>query len=84
MPEAEAVGAFLGAAFLGDSDLVSDLLAIWEPTALSKKPPPEEPVTNGQMTRQRVAVTAFRASLLKPSSIHKTDLQCVSQTNSHF
>ena len=41
VPEAEAVGAaFLGAAFLGVSGLVSDLLANWEPTALSKKPPP--------------------------------------------
>ena len=41
MPEAEAVGAaLLGAAFLGLSALVSDLLANWEPTALSKNPPP--------------------------------------------
>ena len=41
MPEADAAGeALLGAAFLGVSDMVSDLLANWEPTALSKKPPP--------------------------------------------
>ena len=47
MPEAEAVGAaLLGAAFTGVSDLVSDLLANSEPTALSKKPPPatQEPI----------------------------------------
>jgi len=38
LPEADAVGAAcLGAAFLGDSDL----LANWEPTELSKKPPEE-------------------------------------------
>ena len=43
MPEAEAVGA----AFLGVSGRVSDLLANCEPTALSKKPPPEEPATEG-------------------------------------
>ena len=43
MPEAEDVGAFLGAAFLGVSDLVSDLLANSEPTALSKNPFPALP-----------------------------------------
>ena len=41
VPEAEAEGAaFLGAAFGGVSDLVLDLLANCEPTALSKNPPP--------------------------------------------
>jgi len=39
LPEEDVVGAAcLGAAFLGDSDL----LANWEPTELSKKPPPED------------------------------------------
>jgi len=39
LPEEDVVGAAcLGAAFLGDSDL----LANWEPTELSKNPPPEE------------------------------------------
>ena len=39
MPEEDLVGvACLGAAFLGDSLL----LANWEPTELSKKPPPPE------------------------------------------
>ena len=39
LPEADVVGAAcLGAAFLGDSDL----LANWEPTELSKNPPPED------------------------------------------
>ena len=50
-PEAEAVGAaLLGAAFLGVSDLGSDLLANWEPTALSKNPPPatQGPSAQGQ------------------------------------
>ena len=39
LPEEDLVGAAcLGAAFLGDSIL----LANWEPTLLSKKPPPED------------------------------------------
>ncbi len=41
LPEADVVGAAcLGAAFLGDSLL----LANCEPTELSKKPPPEDPL----------------------------------------
>ena len=48
MPEAEAAGAvFLGAAFVGDPDL----LANSEPTALSKKPPPEEPATQSFLSQ---------------------------------
>ncbi len=45
LPEEDEVGAdCLGAAFRGDSDL----LANWEPTELSKNPPPEEALVGGE------------------------------------
>ena len=63
MPEAEAVGAaFLGAAFAGVSDLLSDLLANSEPTALSKKPPPVGPARRGSITQPSAETSMTRGS----------------------
>ena len=70
MPDAEAVGAaLLGAAFLGDSDLVSDLLANWEPTALLKKPPP---ATTGSL--ETADTEGMQALLFLPYNVPKVNI----------
>ena len=78
MPEAEAAGAaFWGAAFVGGSDLVSGPLANWEPTALSKKPPPEEPAMEGPFNLTMASRNNIQGSSV--TELHQTPkitLQC--------
>ena len=78
MPEAEATGsAFWGAAFVGGSDLVSGPLANWEPTALSKKPPPEEPAMEGPFNLTMASRNNIQGSSV--TELHQTPkitLQC--------